>query len=290
MSHLKSTFLGAALAVGFGAMAVEPAIPVDPKIEARVNEIVSKMTLDEKVGQMCEIEVSLLGVPGAQTFTFNPDAANHFFDTYKVGSVLNVPMGQAQTPEVWRGVIKDIQDASMKYIGIPDIFGLDQIHGTTYIAGGTLFPQEVNMAASFNRPLVRRIGEISSYETRAVSVPWNYAPVMDIGREARWSRSWESFGEDPYINSAMAHELVLGYQGDDPNNIGKYHVASCLKHYMGYGAPRSGKDRTPAIISPNELREKFLSPSARRLKPVHFRLWSTRVRSTAYLPMPTASC
>jgi len=258
--NIKTTLLATAFGIGLSAMAGSPAIPADPAIEARVAEILSKMTLDEKIGQMCEITVDFITGDRSNGYTMNPEAARYAFEKYKVGSVLNVPLGEAQTVETWHRVISEIQDMSMKYIGIPDIYGVDQIHGTTYTAGGTFFPQEVNMAASFNRSLVHRAGEISAYETRAGSIPWTYAPVMDIGRDARWSRNWESFGEDPYINAVLARELVLGYQGTDPNNIGKFNVAACAKHYMGYGAPRSGKDRTPAIISPNELREKYFEP------------------------------
>ena len=243
------------------ASAVPPAIPNDPAIEKRIVEIMSKMTLEEKVGQMCELEIGWLqDADRSNGYKLNEAKMKEAFDRYKVGSILNTPNGEAQTVQVWHDIIKRIQKESMKYIGIPDIYGVDQIHGTTYTAGGTLFPQEVNMAASFNRQLVRRAGEISAYETRAASIPWTYAPVMDINRDARWSRGWESFGEDPYINAQMAHELVLGYQGSDPNHIGPYNVASCTKHYLGYGSPKSGKDRTPAIIAPNELREKYFAP------------------------------
>lgn len=260
MKKTTLTLLSAACGI-FSASAVSPAIPQDPAIEKRIKEIMSKMTLEEKIGQMCELEIGYLqDADKSNGYKFNDEKVEEAFRKYKVGSILNTPNGEAQTVEVWHDVIEKIQKGSMKYIGIPDIYGVDQIHGTTYTAGGTLFPQEINMAASFNRALVRRAGEISAYETRAGSIPWTYAPVMDIGRDARWSRSWESFGEDPYINAQMAKELVLGYQGPDPNHIGKYNVASCAKHYIGYGSPKSGKDRTPAIIAPNELREKYFLP------------------------------
>ena len=260
MKKTTLTLLSAACGI-FSASAVSPAIPQDPAIEKRIKEIMSKMTLEEKIGQMCELEIGYLqDADKSNGYKFNDEKVEEAFRKYKVGSILNTPNGEAQTVEVWHDVIERIQKESMKYIGIPDIYGVDQIHGTTYTAGGTLFPQEINMAASFNRALVRRAGEISAYETRAGSIPWTYAPVMDIGRDARWSRSWESFGEDPYINAQMAKELVLGYQGPDPNHIGKYNVASCAKHYIGYGSPKSGKDRTPAIIAPNELREKYFLP------------------------------
>lgn len=256
---LVSLVLSATCAAGM--QAGRPAIPADPALEARVAEIVGRMTLADKVGQMCELTVDVITSDDrSQGFRFDEGRLRDAFETYRVGSILNVPMGSARTVDEWHGVIDRIQQESMRYIGIPDIYGVDQIHGTTYTAGGTMFPQEVNMGASFNRALVRRAGEISAYETRAGSIPWTYAPVMDVNRDARWSRGWESFGEDPYVNGVMAAELVKGYQGDDPNDIGMYNVASCAKHYLGYGAPRSGKDRTPAIIAPAELREKYFEP------------------------------
>ena len=240
------------------------AIPSDDDIEKRVKEIVGNMSLDDKIGQMCEIEIGQLTdyKLSAENGKFTLDTAKmrEAFDKYRVGSVLNTPLGEAQSIETWQYVIGSIQDASMKYIGIPDIYGVDQNHGTTYTTGGTLFPQEINMAASFNRDLVREGAAICAYESRAASIPWVYNPVMDLGRNPVWSRMWESFGEDPYINGAMAVEMVKGYQGDDPNHVGMNNVAACLKHYMAYGVPTSGKDRTPASISTIDLREKYFQP------------------------------
>ena len=148
----------------------------------------------------------------------------------------------------------------MKYIGVPDIYGVDQNHGSTYTVGGTLFPQEINMAASFNRQLVREGAAVTAYESRACAIPWVYNPVMDLGRNPVWSRIWESFGEDPYVNGAMAVEMVKGYQGEDPNHVGPRNVASCLKHYMAYGNPVTGKDRTPSSVNRIDLREKYFHP------------------------------
>lgn len=239
-----------------------PAIPVDNDIEKRVKEIVGKMSIEDKIGQMCEVEIAQVCADSLVNGQIELDAAKleKVFDKYRVGSILNTPAGEAQSPETWRRIIGGIQDASMKYIGIPDIYGVDQNHGTTYTAGGTIFPQEINMAASFNRDLVREGAEICAYESRACAIPWVYNPVMDLGRNPVWSRMWESFGEDPYINGAMAVEMVKGYQGDDPNHVGKNNVAACLKHYMAYGNPVSGKDRTPASINPVDLREKYFHP------------------------------
>lgn len=239
-----------------------PAISPDKDIETRVSEIVSSMSLDDKVGQMCEVVIDLVCADSLSDGKVVLDESKlaNVFDKYRVGSVLNTAQGHAQERETWYRLISGIQDASMKYIGIPTVYGVDQNHGTTYTIGGTMFPQEINMASSFNRDLVREGAEICAYESRASSIPWVYNPVMDLGRNPVWSRIWESFGEDPYINSEMAVEMVKGYQGDDPNHIGVNNVGACLKHYMAYGNPVSGKDRTPASINPTDLREKYFEP------------------------------
>ena len=148
----------------------------------------------------------------------------------------------------------------MKRIGIPCVFGLDQNHGSTYTQDGTLFPQNINVAATFNREIARHSAEATAYETRAVSVPWTYSPTVDLGRDARWPRIWENFGEDCYLSSEMGKAMVYGFQGEDPNNIDQYHIATSMKHFMGYGVPWTGKDRTPAYISPANLREKHFAP------------------------------
>jgi len=238
-----------------------PAIPADPAIEAKVGAMMSKMSLDDKIGQMCEVTIDVvLDGDNSKPARLNPENLRTAIEKYRVGSVLNVPQGRAQTPEKWYEIISGIQKESMKYLGIPDIYGVDQNHGSTYSAGGTLFPQEINMAASFNRGLVREAAEITAYEARACDIPWIYNPVMDLGRNPAWSRIWESFGEDPFINGAMAVEMVRGYQGNDPNRLGVRNAAACLKHYMAYGNPVSGKDRTPSSINPVDLREKYFQP------------------------------
>lgn len=239
-----------------------PAIPVDSDIEARVKDIVSKMTLDDKVGQMCEVTMDMVLTDSLVNGEVELDMAkvDSIFGKYRVGSVLNVPMGYAQTPETWYKVISGLQKASIEAIGVPEITGVDQNHGSTYTLGGTMFPQEINMAATFNRDLVREGAKITAYEARACDIPWLYNPVMDLGRNPAWSRIWESFGEDPYVNGAMAVEVVKGYQGEDPNKVGPENVAACLKHYMAYGNPVSGKDRTPASLSYIDLREKYFHP------------------------------
>ena len=263
MKKLFLMALGAlAVSCAHNSSSVEPAIPADKDIESKIKDIMSGMTLDDKVGQMCEVTIDVVvkdslinGLP-----ELSPEKLKTAIEQYRVGSVLNTPFGEAQTPETWYEIINGIQEASMEYLKIPDIYGVDQNHGTTYTIGGTLFPQEINMAASFNRQLVREGARICAYESRACNIPWVYNPVMDLGRNPAWSRIWESFGEDPYINGAMAVEMVKGYQGDDPNHVGPQNVAACLKHYMTYGNPTSGKDRTPASISTPDLREKYFQP------------------------------
>lgn len=248
---------------GATVSATAPAIFSDPAIEARVDSIVSRMSLDDKVGQMCQLTVERLrdfskGTP--DVFHFDEALLDSAVVRYRVGSVLNVPADVAQTPEEWNRVIGHIQDATLAAQGIPSVYGVDQMHGTTYTLGGTLFPQQVNIGASFNRQLARRAAEICAYESKACGIPWIFAPVADLGRDCRWSRMWENYGEDCYLNAQMATEAVRGLQGSDPNHIGPNNAAACMKHYMGYGVPVSGKDRTPAVISPSDLREKHFAP------------------------------
>ena len=239
-----------------------PAIAPDDALESRVKEIVGGMSLEDKIGQMCQINISVI-CPDSLIdgkIALDENQVKMAFEQFRVGSVLNTPIGEAQSPETWYNIINGIQEASMKYIGVPDVFGVDQNHGSTYTLGGTMFPQEINMAASFNRDLVREGAAVTAYEARACAIPWVFNPVMDLGRNPVWSRIWESFGEDPYINGAMAVEMVKGYQGDDPNHLGTSNVGACLKHYMAYGNPVSGKDRTPASVNPVDLREKYFHP------------------------------
>ncbi len=199
-------------------------------------------------------------IENAKGFQIDEAKLDSVITKYKVGSILNVPNGLAVSREEWQRIIKRIQEKSMKEIGIPCVYGVDQIHGTTYTLGGTLFPQGVNMGAAFNRALTREGSRISAYETKAGSIPWTYAPVTDLGRDARWPRMWENYGEDCYLNAEMGRESVLGFQGENPNQIDKYHVAACMKHFMGYGVPVSGKDRTPSSITTQDMREKHFAP------------------------------
>ncbi len=264
---MKQNFLKLSLCALTGILAlscstnVEPAIEADRQIERKIEETLRKMSLEEKVGQMCQLAIDVLQDRSVRgEFRLSEEALDEVIGKYKVGSILNVPAGIAQDTETWQYVISTIQEKSMDEIGIPCIYGVDQIHGTTYTLGGTLFPQGVNMAATFNRGLMREGSRISAYETRAGSIPWTFAPVLDLGRDPRWPRAWENFGEDPYVNAEMGRESVLGFQGDDPNHVGAVNVAACVKHYMGYGVPVSGKDRTPSSITGSDLREKHFAP------------------------------
>lgn len=267
MKHLKNIALASVLCAGTCLSAegqtVPPAIPSDPEIEANIQNWLKKMTIEEKIGQMCEITIDVVTDFEASQkdgFTLNKAKLDTVIGKYKVGSLLNVPLSIAQPKEKWAEAIRQIQELSMKEIGIPCIYGVDQIHGTTYTLDGTLFPQGVNMGATFNRDLVKREAEISAYETKAGCIPWTFAPVVDLGRDPRWSRMWENYGEDCYVNAEMGKASVIGFQGEDPNHIGKYNVAACMKHYMGYGVPVSGKDRTPSSISRSDMREKHFAP------------------------------
>ena len=249
------------LALAYTASANVPVIKSDPKIEAQVEQTLKKLTLEEKIGQMMELVTDLFGANDKNgVFYIDEHKTDSILSRYKIGSILNAPNTCAPTAKQWEKYIAQIQKISMKRIGIPCVFGLDQNHGSTYTQGGTLFPQNINVAATFNREIARRSAEATAYETRAVSVPWTYSPTVDLGRDARWPRIWENFGEDCYLSSEMGKEMVYGFQGEDPNNIDQYHIATSMKHFMGYGVPWTGKDRTPAYISPADLREKHFAP------------------------------
>lgn len=260
MSALIATAGVAAAAGDNGRTAIKP----DARIERQVKKILSRMTLEEKVGQMAEIGIDMLGnsisgVAEDKEFVLNVEALEALASTYKFGSVLNAP-GKALTAEQWNRIIEKINAVSTAHTGLPTLYGIDAIHGATYTHRSPLFPQEINAAASFNRALVRRMAELTAYEVRASNIPWTYSPTMDLGRKASWPRVWESFGEDAYLSAEMARQMVLGYQGDDPNHIDAYHIASCPKHFMAYGMTNSGQDRTPAYVSLSELREKHFAP------------------------------
>ena len=249
------------LAFAYTTSANVPVIKSNPKIEAQVEQTLKKLTLEEKIGQMMELVTDLFGANDKNgVFYIDEHKTDSIFSRYKIGSILNAPNTCAPTAKQWEKYIEQIQKISMKRIGIPCVFGLDQNHGSTYTQDGTLFPQNINVAATFNREIARHSAEATAYETRAVSVPWTYSPTVDLGRDARWPRIWENFGEDCYLCSEMGKAMVYGFQGEDPNNIDQYHIATSMKHFMGYGVPWTGKDRTPAYISPANLREKHFAP------------------------------
>ena len=313
---MKRLFITIAMACTIGLMqaqnSVKPAIPRDAKLEAKIEKTLSKMTLDEKIGQMLELNLDVMGktvVENAKVdrekvrsvmqqygrsseeteailkltdqeiidklgnfpvdiyqgetkrvWKLNETMLDTLISKWKVGSILNAPGTRASSVEQWQKWIRLIQEKSMKYIGIPDIYGLDHNHGVTYTQGGTLFPQPINLGASFNTELARIGAEITAYESRAANCPWVYNPVVDLSRDPRWPRVYESFGEDAILNSKMVVAEIKGYQGDDPNHIDQFHVGTSTKHYFAYGAPWTGKDRTPAYLSPQMIREKYFEP------------------------------
>lgn len=237
----------------------------DQQVEQKINELISKMSMEEKVGQMAQFTVDVLGKGGGvyasdEPFELDPAMLDTVFGKYKVGSILNTSNNRARTTEVWENTIKIIQEKALQETGIPVIYGIDAIHGVTYTAGATFFPQQIGMAATFNPELMEEGSRIAAYETRASNIPWNFSPILDLGRDPRWPRQWETFGEDPYLAKIMGLASVRGYQGDNSNHIDPNHVAVSLKHYMGYGVPYSGKDRTPAVIIESDLREKHFEP------------------------------
>ena len=257
----KKLILALLLLPALSMFAQKPAIPRDEALEARVEKTLSKMTLDDKVGQMLELNLDVMGKmnPDRQ-WVLNETMLDTCISKWRIGSILNAPGTRAATIPQWQEWIGTIQKKSMKYLGIPDVYGLDNNHGVTYVQAGTIFPQPINLGASFNTNLAREMAEVTAYESRAANCPWVYNPVLDLGRDPRWSRIWESFGEDAIVNARMAEAEVLGYQGPDNNHLGKYNVATSVKHYFAYGAPFSGKDRTPAYVAPNMLKEKYFEP------------------------------
>ena len=269
MKYLFATIIGAAIALP----ASSQCIPRDEKVEAQVEALLSKMTLRDKVGQMCELAIDKVAQSSSDgnvkdnnssrtlaSGMLSAEAVDDVFGKYRVGSILNVPFGVAQTPEKWANIIRNLNEASMEQCGVPQIYGVDQIHGASYTWGATFFPQEVGQGASFNAAIPRRIGEITAYESRVCLIPWVYSPVMDVARSPLWPRMWESFGEDVLLNGIMASELTRGLQGNDPNHVGMQNVAACLKHYLAYGAAVSGKDRTPSSVTYREMMEKYFQP------------------------------
>lgn len=299
--------------------AQRPAIPRNETIETKIAERMSKMSLDEKIGQMLQFSVDQITFAdpahqpetlaklskgemaklivryklqakysvddiydakgkvrmpdGSYTlymlsqdidkidgFRLDENKMKTLFGRYHIGSILNMLGGEATSPEVWRNAVNGIQRANSRYTDIPILYGLDQVHGSTYSAGGTLFPQHIGMTATFNPLLAQRMGEVCAYETRACGIPWIFCPDLDLGRKPSWSRCYEGMGEDPILATVMGEAYLDGLQSTDPNHIDAYHVGTTLKHYMAYGVPDNGIDRTPAIVTEQDLREKFYEP------------------------------
>ncbi len=262
---MKNKNLSVILMLSIACCAISCTRPQSNPIEQRIDSLLSQMTLEEKVGQMAQYTLDVIGKGGNayfsdEPFEIDPARLDTLIGIYKVGSLLNTSNNRAFTRDVWEKTIRIIQERALAETGIPLIYGIDAIHGTTYTAGSTLFPQEIGMAATFNTALMEAGSRVSAYETRASNIAWTFAPTMDLGRDPRWSRHWESYGEDSYLNARMAVASVKGFQGMQRDSIAPDRVAACLKHYMGYGVPVSGKDRTPAVIAENELREKFFEP------------------------------
>ncbi|HEY8784231.1 MAG TPA: glycoside hydrolase family 3 N-terminal domain-containing protein [Mucilaginibacter sp.] len=242
------------------AQTKKPVSDIDKKVDA----LIAKMTLEEKVGQMTEVTSDVVSTTTNGVHEIDSQKIKEAILKYHVGSILNVS-GHAYTREHWHEVISAIQaEAAKDRLKIPVIYGIDAIHGVTYTLGSTLFPQEIAMAATFNRAIAHMAGEITAYEVRASYIPWNYSPVLDLGKTPLWPRIYETFGEDPYLIKTMGASIIRGYQGNDVGD--KYHVAACMKHYLGYGDPLSGKDRTPAWIPDRYMREYFLPPFAEAVK------------------------
>lgn len=233
--------------------------------KSKVESMLKKMTLEEKVGQMAQVTLDVIGkgksrYASDEPFALDQEKMEKALVQYKLGSVLNTSNNKARTPQVWFEIISKIQQVAMKQNknGIPVLYGIDAIHGETYTAGATMFPQQIGQAATFNRSLVRKAAEITAYETRASSIPWAFSPLLDLGADQRFPRQWESFGEDPYVVTQMGIQAVKGLEGENNDVANPYHVASSIKHFLGYQVTVSGKDRTPAFISDQALREYHL--------------------------------
>ena len=267
---MKKVIVCLLIVISFCAQAQTPAIQKDMAMERRIERQLSRMSLEEKIGQMLELKVNRFSQPAmvngkpkwryVDAMKLDESVLDTLFAKYYVGSVLGVSGNYAETRAQWLEWITLIQQKAVKHIGIPVLYGNDHNHGTAFIQEGTLFPQPINMAASFNTALAEEGAHITAYESRASGCPWVFNPTLDLGRDPRWPRLWESFGEDAVVNARMAEAQVRGYQGDNPNHLGPYNVATCIKHYFAYGSPVSGKDRTPVYMAPNILREKYFEP------------------------------
>ena len=239
--------------------------PKPSLLEQKINSLLAKMTLQEKVGQMAQVTLDVIGkgkdrYSSDEPFTLDEKKMEKALVQYKLGSVLNASNNRAKTPQAWFDIINKIQQTAMikNKNGIPILYGIDAIHGETYTIGATMFPQQIAQAATFNRALVRRGAEITAYETRASSIPWAFSPLLDLGADPRFPRQWESFGEDPYLVSELGVQMVKGFEGEKNDISSPFKVASSIKHFLGYQVTLSGKDRTPAVISDQALKEYHL--------------------------------
>jgi len=230
----------------------------DSPYEKQIAEKLSSMSLEEKAGQLVQINIDKICNPN--TLEIMPEAMDTVFGKYKVGSILNTMGENCPTREWMTDLIGKIQEVSLKECGIPCIYGLDMIHGASYLVEGTFFPQEINIGATFNTEHASNMGRVLAYETRSMQVPWVFSPVMDLGRNPVWPRQWESWGEDAHLQTVMSEAEMRAIQGENRNNIGQFNTAACIKHFMGYGVPVTGKDRTPAFIPDYELRERYFRP------------------------------
>jgi beta-glucosidase len=263
MKRFFTAFAILAFVMSLGATAQQKKAP-QSDLDKKVDVLIAKMTLEEKIGQMTQVTLDEVSKSSYSKHEIDPEKLKDAIQKYHVGSILNV-MGAAYTREHWHEIISAIQEEAAKSrLKIPVIYGIDAIHGENYTQGSTLFPQEIAMAATFNRAIVHRAGEIAAYEVRASYIPWNFSPVLDLGKSPLWPRIYETFGEDPYLCKTMGASIIRGYQGNDVGD--KYHVAACMKHYLGYSYPLSGKDRTPAWIPDRYMREYFLPSFAEAVK------------------------
>jgi beta-glucosidase len=239
----------------------QSAFPVVKDHEKKIKILLKQMSIDEKIGQTCQITLDAILKSNAKGQSIDPplidpDKLKSAFSDYKVGSILNVS-SHTFSLEQWKIILESIKEAEKQYgLRIPVIYGIDAIHGVNYTVGGTLFPQEIGLAATWNRNLAAQFGGVTAYEARATGIPWNFSPVLDLGRQPLWSRFFETLGEDPYLASELGKQIVEGYQGKSA--LDAFHVAACLKHFVGYSAPFSGRDRTPAWIPEKYMQELYL--------------------------------
>ncbi len=238
---------------------------LDEKTEKKINKIISELTLTEKVGQTCQVTLDALLARDESgklldPIQFDPAKFNEALCEYRIGSILNVS-SHTLTLDEWNNILPKVNNAFLnKKINVPIIYGIDAIHGVNYTVGATLFPQEIGLAATWNNKLSYEFGEITAYEMRKTGLRWNFSPVLDLGRQPLWSRFFETLGEDPYLAGELGESIVTGYQGSKYDFLDNYHVASCLKHFVGYSMPQTGRDRTPAWIPQKFMTELYLPP------------------------------